>query len=39
MQNVEVAIELREAELGKRKYTAEGIRNDSIFLRTSKGLR
>lgn len=37
MQNVEIAFELGETGLRKRKHTAEGIRNDQrIFLRTSK---
>lgn len=40
MQNVEVAFELREVGLEKRKYTAEGIQSDQeTYLRTSKDFR
>lgn len=39
MQNVEVAFELREVGLEKRKYTAEGIQSGQIYLRTSKDFR
>ena len=40
MQNLEVAFELREVGLEKRKYTAEGIQSDQeICLRTSKDFR
>lgn len=36
MQNVEVAFELREVGLEKRKYTAEGIQSGQDLPRTSK---
>lgn len=40
MQNLEVAFELGEVGLEKRKYTAEGIQSDQeIYLRTSKDFR